>query len=102
MIGFLETWKWRKYLPFWRDEGMEVAPYMKEIGLDPREYNELFREKGLELYEIVKRLSMDRMLDEDFADLSDNQKAMIGANVFLDFMKQLEVEIRKLSTQETE
>ena len=91
-----DTWKFRDYLPFWREQGTPLIEFMNEKNIPFREWNDFFKHHGSDIYELMKKLSVDRMMDEDFVRLTDNQKGMIGTTLMLEFMKQLHIEIEEL------
>lgn len=93
-----DTFNWRKYLPFWKENGTPMIEFMNENKIPFREWDGIFEEWGIDFYEIMKKLTLDMMVSPEFKNMSDNEKAMIGPTIFLEFMKQLHIEIMDLDS----
>jgi len=98
-----DTWDWRKYsfsyVARWRDSGNTETPlidFMNEKKIPYREWNSLFEAYGDEFYEIMKKLTIEEMINPRFDSLTNNEKAMIGTTVFKEFMIQLNLELGEL------
>jgi len=89
---------WRKYIPFWKKNPTPLVSFMSNKKLLYREYDSIFEEHGYEWFEIIKKLSMERTTDDDFKSMSDIEKSVIGADIFLSFMQQLRKEITILDS----
>lgn len=97
--NIFDTFKWRKFIPFWRKGGSSIVQYMNEHKMPFRDINNVFETYGSDFYEIIKKLSIDRMMENDFNKLNDVQKGTLGATIFLEFMKELKREVDELDSQ---
>lgn len=90
----LETWKFRGFIFPTKNKKIQILPELKEKGVPVYEWNKFFNEHGLDLYEIVKKMSVDAMLTNDRNLDNDIVRGNLGADMLLEFIKRLSLEIR--------
>lgn len=85
-------WKHKKMIPFWHDGGDSMIKHLHKAGIKYRNWNDFFGSEGEDLYCLVKNVVFQKMQEAEFRDLTDVQKAMMGAYALKEVMSQLSIE----------
>jgi len=89
IFGFdLKNWQ-----PFWQKDAKFLTDEMEKLGLNVAEFADFYRKNGDAQIAFLEKIILEKIKENNFAEMTEIQKAFLGYYAMAEFMKQIEVEL---------